>query len=106
MTKTYRSDIQQSFQDLRLRISLMVIVVIVGGGTIGYMILEGWSFLDSLYMTIITITTIGYGEVHPMDQDPVGRAFTIMLIVLGVGSTFYALGLVFQGFLEGRTVVY
>lgn len=102
MTTGFRSDLQRSYQDLRLRISLIVIAVIVGAGTVGYMILEGWSFLDSLYMTVITITTIGYGEVHPLDQDPVGRTFTIILIVLGVGSTFYALGLLFQGFLEGR----
>jgi voltage-gated potassium channel len=49
---------------------------------IGYRELEGWSWFDGLYMTVITLATIGYGETHPL--TPAGRAFTIILIVVGV----------------------
>lgn len=53
-------------------------------GMLGYRLLEGWGWLDGLYMTFITLTTIGYGEVHPL--SPYGRAFTILLGLVGFGS--------------------
>ena len=52
-------------------------------GTFGYWFLEGWSFVDALYMTVITLTTVGFGEVHPLDHN--GKLFTAFLIVAGVG---------------------
>ena len=58
------------------------------GGPVGYMLIEGWSALDAVYMTVITITTVGYGEVHPLSTA--GRVFTIGLILVGVGTFFYA----------------
>jgi voltage-gated potassium channel len=51
-------------------------------GTLGYLLLEGWSLTDALYMTVTTLATVGYGEVRPL--DPSGKVFTISLIVLGV----------------------
>ena len=98
----FSSDSYQGSQEQRLRALIAVVVLVIAGGTLGYMLLEDWNLLDSLYMTIITITTIGYGEVHALDADPTGRWFTIVLIIVGVGSTFYALGLIFQMFLEGQ----
>jgi len=95
-------DTETGHLERRLRLLIGVIIFVMSGGTIGYMILEGWSFLDSLYMTLITITTIGFGEVHALDHSTGGRIFTIILIVVGVGSTFYALGLIFQMFLDGH----
>jgi voltage-gated potassium channel len=86
----------------RLRILIGVVIFVIAGGTIGYMIIEGWNLLDSLYMTLITITTIGFREVHALDNDTPGRIFTVVLIIVGVGSTFYALNLIFQMFLEGH----
>jgi len=60
----------------------LVLVLIIG--SLGYQnIEEEWSFIDSLYMTVITLTTIGYGEIHEL--SPQGRLFTIVLIVLGIG---------------------
>ncbi len=53
-------------------------------GTIGYMVLEGFTLLDALYMTVITITTVGFGEIHPLSST--GRIFTMFLIVFGFGS--------------------
>jgi voltage-gated potassium channel len=61
---------------------LAAILATVLFGMIGYRALEGWSWFDGLYMTVITLATIGYGETHPL--TPGGRAFTIILIVVGV----------------------
>lgn len=66
----------------RIYFSLAALLLIVLLGMLGYHLLEGWSLFDSLYMTIITLATIGYGEVHPLTVG--GRVFTIVLIVLGV----------------------
>jgi voltage-gated potassium channel len=68
-------------------IGLLLILVVFGTG--GYMIIEGWSLLDALYMTTITMTTIGYGEVSSLSSA--GRIFTIGLIVIGVITASYAL---------------
>jgi voltage-gated potassium channel len=69
-------------------------------GTAGYMLLEGWSFLDALYMTVITLTTVGFREVRPLDDS--GQIFTIILAISGVGAMFYAFLSLFQFLLEGE----
>mgnify|MGYP000875213419 CR=1 FL=1 len=66
----------------RIYFSLLSLILIVLFGTLGYHWLEGWHWFDSLYMTVITLATIGYGEIHPLTTA--GRAFTIVLITLGV----------------------
>jgi voltage-gated potassium channel len=78
----------------------LVLITVTVTGTAGYMIFEGWPFLDALYMTIIVITTIGFGEVRPLDDS--GRIFTIALAVFGVGGIFYALIAVFSFLVEGE----
>ena len=57
-------------------------------GTVGYMVVEGWSFLDALYMTVITLTTVGFREVQPLDTS--GKIFTMVIAIGGVGAIFYA----------------
>lgn len=69
---------------LRILFWLLGILVL---GTGGYRWLEGYSWLEALYMTVITLSTVGYGEVRPLSD--VGRAFTIGLILLGVGTAAY-----------------
>lgn len=69
-------------------------------GTAGYMLIEGWNFLDALYMTTITVGTVGFGEVHPL--SPGGRLFTIWLIIAGVGALAFAFGQLVDFVLEGR----
>lgn len=69
-------------------------------GAVGYIVIEGWSFTDSLYMTVITLATVGYGEVHEI--SPEGRLFTVVLIFLGVGFFLYVVGNVIQFLVEGR----
>lgn len=83
-----------------LAISVVLTLFIVGLGTVGYMIIEGWSFFDSAYMTIITITAVGYNEVHEISK--VGRLFTVMLIFVGIGFCIYVAGAVVQFMVEGQ----
>ncbi len=71
-----------------LRLTLAVLLV-VALGTFGYHFIEGWNWLDSLFMTSITITTVGYGETHPLDDA--GRLFTIFLLLTSVGVFAYSL---------------
>jgi voltage-gated potassium channel len=66
-----------------------LVAFIIGFGTVGYMVLERWNFWDSLYMTTITLTTVGYREIHPLSFK--GMLFTMILMVGGVGTVLYAL---------------
>jgi voltage-gated potassium channel len=75
-------------------------IVILAIGTTGYMLIEGWSLLDALYMTVITYFTVGYGEVHTVSE--VGRLYTIFLIFLGVGFFMYVAGSVIRFMVEGN----
>lgn len=74
----------------KVYLALMIIVALVAISTAGYMLISGMSFIDALYMTIITITTVGYEEVEPLDTA--GRIFTMAVLLIGVGSAFYLFG--------------
>jgi voltage-gated potassium channel len=69
------------------RIMALLILVVTMAGTVGYVVIEGWGWWDAFYMTVITITTVGYGEVHPLSRA--GEAFTVVVILAGVGTFFY-----------------
>ncbi|MCB0062720.1 MAG: potassium channel protein [Caldilineaceae bacterium] len=76
---------------LGLNDRLIFVLVMVAGlllsGTVGYMLIEGWGWHDAFFMTVITLSTVGYGEVRPLTA--VGESFTIFLILLGVGGVAY-----------------
>lgn len=73
----------------RLDIAIAMLCALLVGGTVGYRYIEGWSWFDSLYHTVITLATIGYAETHPLSTA--GRAFTIVLVLLSL--VFVALSL-------------
>jgi voltage-gated potassium channel len=76
-----------------VRIWLGVVVAAIVIGTTGYMILDpGWRLLDALYMTVITLTTVGFREVQPLDDA--GRVWTMILSLAGVGLIFGSVGIV------------
>jgi voltage-gated potassium channel len=69
------------------RLVALLILAVMAVGTTGYVLIERWSWFDAFYMTVTTITTVGYQEVHPLSTA--GRAFTIVIILGGVGTFFY-----------------
>ena len=82
----------------RLVIGVTLLVALMAFGVAGYMLIEGWSFLDALYMTVTTVTTVGFREVHPLGDG--GRVFTIFVVLFGVGVAFYILTTLVQTVVE------
>ena len=68
----------------RLRILLAAFIVVMVLGTIGFMVVEGISLADAFYFSIVTIATVGYGDIHPATQG--GKILAVLLIVVGVGT--------------------
>ncbi|MEI7473686.1 MAG: potassium channel protein [bacterium] len=66
---------------------LIGLIILLSLGTFGYMIIEGWNWLDSLFMSVITFTTVGYGTVHPLSHA--GQIFTMLYILFGVVLFLY-----------------
>ncbi len=67
--------------------ALVLLLAVLLGGTLGYMYIEGWGWLDAFWMVVITLTSIGYGEVHELSHN--GRIFTLFLIFGGLGVVTY-----------------
>ncbi|MCG8635275.1 MAG: potassium channel protein [Desulfobacterales bacterium] len=85
---------------IKLEMAVVLAVLIFLGGTFGYMLIEGWDFLDSAYMTAITLSTVGFLEVH--EPTSAGRIFTIFMIFTGVGYFLYLAGVIVGSVVEGE----
>lgn len=85
-------------RNLRISLFFLVALLIIGCG--GYMSIEGWTLIDSLYMTVITVSTVGFKEVFAL--SPAGRLFTICLIIFGVSFIAYGAGSIVQFMVEGQ----
>ncbi|HLA05569.1 MAG TPA: NAD-binding protein [Syntrophales bacterium] len=84
----------------KLAIAIIVLLSMLLMGTIGFHYLEGWSFLESFYATVVTLSTVGYGDFLPRSKE--GMLFTVFLIIVGVGTMLYTIGLVTETMIEGR----
>lgn len=87
-------------KDKDYRSLLAASIFILFGGALFYMYAEGWRFLDALYFSTITLTTIGYGDFTP--QTDLGKIFTIVYIGLGVGLILTFVNTVFNHFQDAR----
>ncbi len=83
-----------------LAATLGLLIVVTLGGTLGYMLIEGWSLLDAFYMTVISLTSVGFGEVHPLSHA--GKLFTVLVILGGVAVVAVALSYGSRIVLEGQ----
>jgi voltage-gated potassium channel len=81
------------------RLSVVLLATIVCAGTAGYVIIEGWDVFDAFYMTITTVTTVGYGEVHPLSRA--GRVFNSGVVILGVATVLYTFSFLMARLVEG-----
>ena len=84
----------------KLRISLLLMMAILAFGTFGYSFFEGMTLFEAFYMTLITISTVGFGEIKPLTE--VGRLITVVVIVTGISTGTYTIGMVARIFIEGE----
>lgn len=87
-----------TFRKLALWTALLAALLVAG--SLGFVWLEGWSFFDALYMTVTTLSTVGYGEIHPLSR--MGRAYNMVLILTGMGVLFYLVGSLARVLIEGE----
>jgi voltage-gated potassium channel len=87
-----------TFRKIVLWASVLLAILLLG--SLGFVWLEGWSFFDGLYMTGITLTTVGFGEVHPLSK--VGRAYTLVLLLAGMGVMLYVVTSLARVVVEGE----
>jgi voltage-gated potassium channel len=83
----------------RVQSGLLALAVVLVAGTVGYVVL-GFGTLDALYQTVTTVTTVGFREVQPLSSA--GKIFTIVLILVGVGTALYTLTVLLETFVEGH----
>ena len=86
----------------RFPLPVVLLPLVLAYGVIGFAVIERFNFLDALYMTVITLATVGFSEVHPL--SPAGRVFTISLIILGIVGVIDLLGMITTLLASGEIV--
>jgi len=88
----------------RLAVPILVLLLVSAVGLLYYVFGEGWGFIDSLYMVVITLATVGYREMGPLSEF--GKIITMLIIIVGVGTVVYTVGQVIEIIFEGQIVGY
>jgi voltage-gated potassium channel len=86
----------------RIRYALIALAVAMALGTVGFHLIEGWTLADSLYMTVETLTTVGYGDLPPKTAG--GRIFAIFFMIIGVGTVAYVLSSTVQRIVQSELI--
>jgi hypothetical protein len=81
--KSFLVAIRAQLHDEAFRATLVLLIGLLATGTLIYPVLEGWSLVDSLYVSVVTLATVGYGDIHPVTD--LGKLFTVVYILTGVG---------------------
>ena len=84
----------------RIFILAAILLALLLAGSLGFVLIEGWSFFDALYMTVTTLSTVGYGEIHPL--SPLGRIYNMGLILAGMGVMLYIITSLARVVVEGE----
>ena len=84
----------------RIAISLVVVLMVIVLGSVGFMVLEDYTFVEAFYMTMITVSTVGFREVHELSPD--GMIFTALLIIFSIGTFAYTISAVTTYFVAGE----
>jgi voltage-gated potassium channel len=99
--KTGKSDIRISLNYFRkIFYALLLVVFVLGFGICGYLFIEGYTLLEATYMTVITVGTVGFREVHELSDQ--GKIFTIVLIIISLGTFAYSLSVITSYFIDGE----
>lgn len=88
----------------RFKQPALLVIVALAYGTTGYMLIEDWDVLDAFYMALTTVSTVGFGEIHPL--SPSGRLFTVTLILGGTGTILYTFGVFAETLVGGQLVAF
>lgn len=97
--KHWQSRVEPSPWWVGWRLVVVLLLLVVLGGTVGYTLIEGWPLWDSLYMTVISVTTVGYKEVHPLSRR--GELFTMVVLTVGVATVLYTFSFLMARVVEG-----
>ena len=104
--KNQRHGSSQEFYRLRRRLGIAIaaLVSVIAIGTIGYAVIGAGEhgLVDAIYMTVITLTTVGFGEIIDMTNNPAGRIFTVLLLLVGMGIVAYSIPLMAAFVIEGQ----
>ncbi|MBX3300402.1 MAG: two pore domain potassium channel family protein [Acidobacteria bacterium] len=84
----------------RLLMAIISVLVMIVVGAIGFRLIEGYTFLESLYLSTQTVTTVGYGDLAPVSNA--GRAFAVALMLVGAGTVLYALSVLAQAVIQSE----
>jgi voltage-gated potassium channel len=85
-------------------VAFSLIIFIIVAGSAGYMLIEGYSLIDAIYMTVITVATVGFREIKPLSTE--GKIFTILLISIGLGIIAYSISVITSHIIEGKLRIY
>ena len=99
--RLYDAQKEATYQSLRsLLTAIALVAVVIAIGSVGYELIEGWDTIDAIYMTVVTLATVGFKEVHPLSVA--GKVFTIGLIVTGVTVATYSFAVIARTIVEGE----
>lgn len=98
----FAKSIWRSMNNIEIKVILILIVAILGIGTIFYSSIENWSLLDSLYFSVITLTTVGFGDFFPVTE--IGKMFTIVYVLVGIFLLLVFLNSLVKSMIDSHTL--